>query len=175
MPRKKGSGASAGELTFDMTPMIDVVFQLIIFFMVVLSFKKEEVEAGLVLPVADEAKPQQKEQEELFVVNVLSDKNRIRTGTDPATGLPTFKFPPYVLRGQAKTADDLKELMEKKAEMSKARTGAKVVEDAAVIIRGDRDTSWGQMFNAMMMCTEVGFYKVYLKTLTRAPERRGGG
>ena len=167
MPMSRKAVGSAGELGFDMTPMIDVVFQLIIFFMVVLSFKKEEVEAGLVLPVADEAKPQAKKQEDLFVVNVLSDKNRIQTGEDDQ-GRPVFKFPPYVMRGQPKSELDLLKLMEEKAGLSKARSEKKEVE-AAVIIRGDRDTSWWQMFQAMRMCQQAGFFKVYLKTMTRPP------
>jgi len=162
---RKRQEASSAELTFDMTPMIDVVFQLIIFFMVVLSFKKEEVEAGLVLPVAEAAKPQAKEQEELFVVNVLCMENRqVKDDGGNVIG----RNPPYVMRGRPLTRDEIKRLLEEKAALSKARSDTKAVE-AAVIIRGDRDTSWVQMLDAMKMCTEAEFYKVYLKTLTRTP------
>ena len=41
----------------DLTPMIDVVFQLLLFFLVASKFADEEREMKVVLPQASEAKP----------------------------------------------------------------------------------------------------------------------
>jgi biopolymer transport protein ExbD len=47
-------------LTFELTPLIDVVFLLLIFFMVSSVFKKEELALLLKLPKAQEGQGQQK-------------------------------------------------------------------------------------------------------------------
>lgn len=47
-------------LTFELTPLIDVVFLLLIFFLVSSVFKKEELALLLKLPKADQGQGQQK-------------------------------------------------------------------------------------------------------------------
>jgi biopolymer transport protein ExbD len=59
-----------------MTPMIDVVFQLIIFFMLVSEFSNMEMEQ-IMLPYALEAKEEPEKPENRVIVNV-NDKGEIR-------------------------------------------------------------------------------------------------
>ncbi len=56
----------AGEL-FNLTPMIDVVFQLLIFFMVVTRFSEEDRQMDVELPAASEAMPLTAKPKEMFV------------------------------------------------------------------------------------------------------------
>jgi biopolymer transport protein ExbD len=76
----------ADNVGFSMTPMIDIVFQLIIFFMIVSEFQNMEMEQ-ITLPFALEAKEEPKEgQQNRIVVNVNEDgKIRMmrRTYTSP--------------------------------------------------------------------------------------------
>jgi biopolymer transport protein ExbD len=51
----------------NLTPMIDVVFQLLIFFLVATRFEEEERELDLVLPQADEAMARIAKPKELFI------------------------------------------------------------------------------------------------------------
>jgi biopolymer transport protein ExbD len=51
----------------NLTPMIDVVFQLLIFFLVATRFEEEERELDLLLPQADEAMARIAKPKELFV------------------------------------------------------------------------------------------------------------
>jgi biopolymer transport protein ExbD len=60
-------GRSAGLV--DLTPMIDVVFQLLLFFLVASKFADEERDLKVVLPQASEARPLIAKPEE-FIVNV---------------------------------------------------------------------------------------------------------
>jgi biopolymer transport protein ExbD len=53
----------------DLTPMIDVVFQLLLFFLVASRFADEERDLKVVLPQASEARPLIAKPEE-FIVNV---------------------------------------------------------------------------------------------------------
>jgi len=173
MPKRKREQGAAGELAFDMTPMIDVVFQLIIFFMVALSFAKTEVEAKLFLPVAQAAKPPERAEEELFVVNVINVYEKNAKGLwefpDPRNRSQPDVNRPYVIRGkQRKTVEQLRAALKEKARLSKFRSDKDEV-TAAVIIRGDRNVVWEEMFRAMLECRDAGFIKVYLKALTRTP------
>ncbi len=55
----------------NLTPMLDMVFQLITFFMLVLNFKAAELDLTLMLPVIGSAKPvHQGEKTKLLVLNV---------------------------------------------------------------------------------------------------------
>ncbi len=60
---KKGSSLSV----LNLTPLIDVVFQLLLFFLVVTRFASEDRELDVMLPVASEARPLIAQPRELFV------------------------------------------------------------------------------------------------------------
>lgn len=63
---------------FNLTPMIDVVFQLLIFFMLATTYRDPEKELDIELPVAESGREEQKQPEEL-VINVFRD-GRISLG-----------------------------------------------------------------------------------------------
>jgi len=65
MTVKIDRGQAAGLI--NLTPMIDVVFQLLLFFLVASKFADEERELKVVLPQASEAKPLIAKPQEFFV------------------------------------------------------------------------------------------------------------
>ena len=62
---------SRAEMGFNMTPMIDVVFQLIIFFLVSSHLAQQEVQTELDLPTARSGQRPAEDQVRRIVVNVL--------------------------------------------------------------------------------------------------------
>lgn len=163
MAIKRQASATAGELGFDMTPMIDIVFQLIIFFITCVTFIETQTSQDLILPLADQAQPPADNSEkELFVFNVVNLKKL------DVKGERVFKDKkyPFVVGGVHMNRDALREQLSFAWQASLARAGgdAKKVE-AAVIIRGDRDVEWGHVLTAMAQAQQVGFIKVYLKAL----------
>ena len=58
--------------TLSLTPLIDIVFLLLIFFLVATEFAKEDREMKVVLPSASEAKPLTSKPSALYV-NILQD------------------------------------------------------------------------------------------------------
>ncbi|MCA9270041.1 MAG: biopolymer transporter ExbD [Planctomycetales bacterium] len=58
-------GAALGAL--NLTPMIDIIFQLLIFFMVATRFSEEDREMDVELPTASEAKPLIVKPKEIFI------------------------------------------------------------------------------------------------------------
>ena len=74
------SNLSSGSLGFNMTPMIDVVFLLIIFFLVSSHLAKQEVQMPLPLPTAASGNKNVEEDLPRLTVNVLADGSLMLAG-----------------------------------------------------------------------------------------------
>ncbi len=70
----------SGEVGFNMTPMIDVVFQLIIFFLVSSHLAKQEVHLELPLPTAESGKAPAEDTAPRVTINVLADGRLLMAG-----------------------------------------------------------------------------------------------
>lgn len=99
MPVKIKKGAVG---TIDMTPMIDVVFQLMIFFLVATRLDEAEREFPVALPTASEAKPFTSQPSELFI-------NIERTGR-------------YFVQGRFVTVEELETLLRQSAANNPTQT-----------------------------------------------------
>ena len=64
----------------EMTPMIDMIFQLIAFFMVLLNFGESEIDARIKLPSSQLAKPPETAFEAPLVLQLTSDNQVIFGG-----------------------------------------------------------------------------------------------
>ncbi len=135
------SQIKTSEVGFNMTPMIDVVFQLIIFFLVSSHLAKQEVQLKLPLPVAGTGKTDKADNKPRLTVNVLAD------GT-------------LLLAGRQVTADELRSrLAERLGDLG---------QDVEVRIRGDRSVAYRHVEPVMLSCAKAGIwnvtYAVYRKT-----------
>jgi biopolymer transport protein ExbD len=70
----------SGSLGFNMTPMIDVVFLLIIFFLVSSHLAKQEAQMPLPLPTAESGKASGDEDAPRLTINVLLDGQLMLAG-----------------------------------------------------------------------------------------------
>ena len=158
----------AKDVDVDLTPMIDIVFQLISFFMVSLAFVESQVEARLTLPAADQAKPPEAVAEDMFIFNVVNLQARTPISGRPASEWP-LRFPdkpPFIVDGVFMGGQALLERLQAEAELSRSESVDGKVK-RGVIIRGDKDTAWIYIVAAMKRCQEAGFEKVYLKALEK--------
>ena len=75
------------QLQMNMAPMIDVVFLLIIFFLVSSHLAKQEVQAEMNLPAAESGKQQPSTVSPKVTINVASDNGRhsVKLGALPVT------------------------------------------------------------------------------------------
>lgn len=123
---------ASGELGIDMTPMIDVVFQLIIFFLVSSHLVKQETQVQLPLPVATSGEKDIAEQARV-TVNVVGD------GT-------------LLLAGREVTPQELTaQLASKLADLGK---------DMEVRIRSARDIPYARVEPVMLACADAGIWNV---------------
>jgi biopolymer transport protein ExbD len=124
-----------GEVGINMTPMIDVVFQLIIFFMLSSRLAKQEAQLELPLPTAGSIEKinQSDDQSPRITVNVLADGEMQMAGrTIPVA-----------------------ELVER---LQERRT--KIGPEMEVRIRGARDVAYRHVEPIMLACARVGIWKV---------------
>lgn len=95
---RKRKKAPAAELDINLTPMIDVVFNLIIFFMVITDMTQKDLEY-LVLPKASEAQEDPGDDPERLIVNVInfaSKNNQVRV----KSGELNPNLPPIMMGGK---------------------------------------------------------------------------
>lgn len=74
MARAKRGGAGTGAVSMNMTPMIDIVFQLLIFFILTAQFQQLEIEQ-VVLPMSIAAEPKDPFQYRNVIINVVNPDN----------------------------------------------------------------------------------------------------
>ncbi len=81
----KERSSNAGDIDVDMTPMIDIVFQLIAFFMVINNFEQTQADERVKLPRDALAKPPEVKVEHEITLNIgyLRDQQGERTNPDP--------------------------------------------------------------------------------------------
>ena len=71
MAKKDRKRVDEYELDINLTPMIDVVFNLIIFFMVITDMTQKDLEY-LVLPKADKADVDEGEDKDRIIINIVN-------------------------------------------------------------------------------------------------------
>lgn len=79
----------------DLTPMIDMVFQLIAFFMLIMNFSEVEKSADIQLPLSTIVKPPEEIPPYKIILNV-EDSGMIKFGTFPAVQLNAIR--PILIR-----------------------------------------------------------------------------
>jgi biopolymer transport protein ExbD len=128
-------GKHRSRLEMNMTPMIDVVFLLIIFFLVSSHLAKQEVQAELSLPVAETGEEQQTARRRV-TINVVAERNHyvIRFGTRPV-----------------KTKN-----LRKSLQQEWERAG----DDLEVRIRSDREIPYGMVEPILVACAQLGIWNV---------------
>ena len=119
------------ESRIDVTPLIDILFTLIIFFLVTSTFEKEEKEEKVQLPRHGGSSLTNK-KEHPFYVNVLQD------GT-------------YSVQGEAVDLDHLRVMLIDRF---------KEKPDQRVVIRGDTKAFHGQTTAALAATSQAGFSSV---------------
>jgi len=141
----------------NLTPLLDVVFQLITFFMLVINFSQENFDSRVKLPVAGSARPQDdanKLAEERLVLNVDSSGNLLFGGE-----VLTAEQAARKIKLEAQIArENLKAL--------KGKLGPNQELPARVVIRADRDTPFSALFGLIGTCQTNGYQKFDLKAMT---------
>jgi len=137
----------------NLTPMLDMVFQLITFFMLILNFKAQSMDLHLKLPVFGAARPPEQDQGEVITLNL-----------DEAGKL--------TVQGQPK---DLTQYIQSEAAASR-QTAQRIQPGfkdgdalpATVAIRADFRIRFGVLSKAIKVCQDNGFRRFALRASNKA-------
>lgn len=141
----------------NLTPLLDVVFQLITFFMLVINFSQDNFDSRIRLPVAGSARPQDdaaRLADERLVLNVDGKGHLIWNGQELTedAAIRKIKLEAQIARANIKA---LKGKVEANAELP-----------ARVVIRADRDTPFSALFGLISTCQTNGYQKFDLKAMS---------
>jgi len=140
MARRQSDGPSKTEI--DMTPMIDMTFQLITFFVFTLNFSTAVQDERLQLPLSQLAKPAEAPPVDPITLQLMSDGRVIYLG-EP---LPVEEIGGYLEN-------------EKRVMLGAGKNLA----EATVIVRADGRSKTGDVQELIKFCQEKGFEKFVLR------------
>ena len=139
----KTSG-TPGIVECDMTPMIDMTFQLLAFFMVIVNFTESDQNERIKLPKSTLAKPPDRPLDFPITMH-LTDTGTVIYGSDELT-IPAL---PTILR----------------RERSLSESEGRKVSDAHIIIRADKTAKTGKVQELIKICQENQFEKFVLRAM----------
>ena len=138
----------------NLTPMLDMVFQLITFFMLVINFKSASMDLTLKLPVVGSARPVDSQgTQELLVLNVDSEGALKVYGS----ARPVENY----ITGEAQAS----RLVAKRT-MSDEEIETKGL-PTVVVIRADRSTEFRLLNRVIKACQDSGFRQFALKAMNK--------
>ena len=143
---------SSGKRVIDMTPMIDCVFQLLLFFMIASRFEEESKVSGegsldANLPDAVAAMPMVMRPKEMIVnINVRGE---------------------YYVGGDLHTEAQLAERLQ--------RAGVNNPGNQPIVIRGDERADWKFIARVMSLCNQAGIRDYRVAVLPPGDSTGGGG
>ena len=145
-----GSGSGHGQQSADpnLTPLLDLVLQLVMFFMLIANFAQEDVSDKVKLPIATQAKPLSAKDTDITYLNV-DTRGHVLVAGNQTEGLV----------GPEQLASHMKHV---------ARTHPKYDEKETknvmkVIIRADRDVKFRDINMVMTTIKSVGFRHLQLR------------
>ncbi|MBC8873905.1 MAG: biopolymer transporter ExbD [Planctomycetes bacterium] len=136
--KKAPSGIQEG----DMTPMIDMTFQLIAFFMVLINFSQSEQNERILLPDSELAKPPEAPLDFPITLHLTKEGS-------------------VIIGGQEITIEGLAPYLSAEADVLRIR--GKPLSDATIIIRGHREAQTGKVQDLIRVCQQTNFEKFALR------------
>lgn len=137
----------------DMTPMIDVTFQLITFFMVITNFENTRADERVKLPKDQLARPSEQTREDEIVLNMGFVRN---TAGEQLGG-------PFIFYGDGENyqVEQMGPILRREYQYFKDL--GKKADDATVVIRADAEVPTGIVQDTIKLSQEAGFTKFALK------------
>ena len=142
----------------NLTPILDMVFQLITFFMLVINFQSAALDMSLKLPVVGSARPVATQTEDLMVLNV-NGKGQVKINSR------TIEPEAFLSREAQFTRKRIQ-----------AETGKKLNAGdelpTLIVVRADQKTPFDLLNKVLTECQKNGFRKFALRAMNRAAEAK---
>jgi biopolymer transport protein ExbD len=140
----------------NLVPLLDLVFQLIMFFIICVNFVSDQVDQGLKLPVAQSARAMDKGEIDVLILNMRAE------GKIKIVGEPKL----------LESKQEIRYYLQRQYENARARARERGEKDAqvktAIVIRADQNVTYEQVFQLLSYCKEQGYRKLQLRAYPRA-------
>jgi len=137
----KASRDHSDEVDVDMTPMIDVTFLLLIFFVIISTLVRMETAAEVELPQADQAQVEEAPDPEQLVINVEKDGD-------------------IFILGQPRTDEEIASMLTREAKKSLDPDDG--FSNQTVIIRGHHELKYSKVQWLMKQCLANRIWRLHL-------------
>jgi biopolymer transport protein ExbD len=155
----------------NLTPLLDVVLQLLMFFIMCVNFVSEQVNEDIKLPDSQAAKPMMKDGTDALLINLqpfhteeqarsgkfrTQDLNKFHEGEAMATALlkPPFKL--------SELNSFLKQQYEDAGRLSKDGQVRTVI-----VLRAHKDMQYEDVYRVLQMCKTIGYRDLHLRAISK--------
>jgi biopolymer transport protein ExbD len=145
----------------NLVPVLDMVFQLITFFMLVINIKNKSIDESLKLPIIGSARTvDTKGQEDLMILNVNESGDLVVYGT-------VRKDWEQVIANEAAASLRTAQRMD-----PNFKPGQGVELPTTVVFRGAQKVPYGKIHPMIEAAQKRGFRKFQFRALSKAPEEK---
>jgi biopolymer transport protein ExbD len=138
----------------NLVPLLDLVLQLLMFFILTVNFVTQQVNEDIQLPVMQSARPMDRRETDVLYLNLNAE------GSLEVPGRPV------PLKAGAETRVYLRGEYEDAKRLALARTKSDKVH-TVVIIRADKAVDYKSLYDLLEACKTVGYQKYQIRALTR--------
>lgn len=135
----------------NLTPILDMVFQLITFFMLVINFKAASLDMSVQLPVIGSALPTESGERDVLILNVMPNGKLRMYGEERDVA--------SCIAQEARSA-------RQSAGGGSSKAGIGIELPTTVIIRADRTTPYHYIHQVIQTCQAHGFRNFQYRALT---------
>ena len=148
-----GAGGTEIKAEPNLTPLLDLVLQLLMFFIITANFASQQNNEHIQLPEMQSARPLDKAETDIVFLNLTRD------GVVEAPGKDPMKKPADIKTHLRNAYNDVERIVGKGKEV---RT--------LVVIRADKSAAYKDVYQLMRWCKEAGFHRFQMRaTLKRNP------
>lgn len=145
------------EINPNLTPLLDLVLQLVMFFMITVDFvRADQMAEGILLPVAQMATPIDQTAEDWIFLNV-DDNGKLKgllenEGIDVSSGQGLGRLKAYLSVQKQKRERTAKELGKKSVNI-------------VIVVRADKNARYEDVYRILDACSRVGYDRWQLRVL----------
>jgi biopolymer transport protein ExbD len=167
-----GGGGADEPADPNLTPLLDLVLQLLMFFIACVSFATEQVSGDIKLPYSDSAKPIEKSDTAALYLNQKSLRSQEFRDKLPEELREKFRNHDTVVlipgKDRPMTLLETKAWLKQQYEDAEKASGGEV--KTVIHFRADDEVELNQLFQLMEHCKTAGYTKLKLRA-----KIRGGG
>jgi biopolymer transport protein ExbD len=157
-------GGGEGGCEPNLTPLLDLVLQILMFFIVTVNFASEANAGQVPLPESQTARPIPKDalRDPVFVnllYNNTTRKHEVVLPLRYRISAVTGKQEPFPPMTQAEARRELQKLYEDLSRAGEVKN--------QVIIRAHRESEYNEVFQVLQSCSDAGFRNLNVRALVR--------